>query len=210
MNKFILIGVIFILGGCYTTHTSVYSSYDLIPRERVERQPEYLYENRPYLLLNNNLSVGFYSTAGRSLSPTFESCEESKSNSLTMIVLTVKNFKIDLSKTTILSDGNFFRITGYKTYGSDQYVSVLDVPMLKLNKMDSSVSDFVSKFKINPVGTKSISSEQMTGVKLMFDGYFSCGENSYEMTLHVFNEVENSKIPYKIYFFPWKSHLTPH
>lgn len=210
MNNFILIVFIFLLGGCYTTYTSVYSSYDLIPRERVERQPNYLYEDRPYLLLNNNLSVGFYSTAGRSLSPNFESCGESKSNSLTMIVLADKKFKIDLIRTTILSDGNAYRVTSYKTYDSDQYVSVLDVPMLNLNKMGSSVSEFVSKFKIDPVGTKSISSEQMTGVKLMFDGYFSCGENSYEMTLHVLNKVENSKTPYKIYFFPWKSHLTPH
>jgi hypothetical protein len=209
MNKVILLLLCIVIGGCYTTMTTVFSSYDLAPRDRVERQPKYYYEASPFLPLNDNLSIRFYQTASRSLAPVLKSCEESMSNSLIMIVLTDQALKLDLNQTKIISNGKYFKVNKFKPYGAEYFLSVSESPMLALNQMKGSPSAYAAAFKSDPINTKKIGIEEMTGVELVFDDNFSCGENNYEMIFSIVDGF-NNKMSHKIYFFPWKSSLTPH
>jgi hypothetical protein len=213
MNKAIVLLLCIVTGGCYTTMTSVFSSYALEPRARMERQQKRYYEASPELLLNSQLSVSFYSTPGRSLKPKLETCEEAMSDELTMIFLTNTDLSLDLTKMEILSDGKRFKVSEYKTYDSEFYVPISDMSLLPLKRTSKSVVDYARRFNLDPIATNKefdIKLSEMTGVSLLFDGEFSCGENHYEMVFANFNHVTKKEETYRIFFFPWKDSITPH
>ena len=50
----------------------------------------------------------------------------------------------------------------------------------------------------------------VAGTSIRFDGKFSCGENFYEMDLFFVRKDYGRQEKYTLYFFPWKSSITPH
>ncbi|MBU1620959.1 MAG: hypothetical protein KJ556_11870 [Gammaproteobacteria bacterium] len=213
MNKAIILFLCIVMTGCYTTMTSVFSSYDLKPRERVERQPDYLFEASPHLALGNSLLAKFIRVPGRSLKPNPETCEQSLEDRIDMLLYSDQNYVVDLSQVVIRGDDRKYRVKSYQRYPTKSDVVVQSNPFVQVGFMSSGFSQFKETVNLNfrEAYRRFVADKEIiAGTSLQFDGKFSCGENSYEMDLWFIHKDSGKQEKYTIYFFPWKSSLTPH
>jgi hypothetical protein len=213
MNKLILLLLGLVVGGCYTTMTSVFSSYDLKPRGRVERQPDYLSEERPYLALRDNLLISFNNVPGRSIKPNLETCEQSLDDEISIVLYSDKKYALDLSRVIIRSDNKIYRVSSYRPFYSDIASTVQSGLTIQVAVMSKGFTEFKNTVNHNLNDAYDLYVGRLidsAGINLQFDGKFSCGENAYEMDLF-FTQIDSGKQEkYTIYFFPWKRSITPH
>jgi hypothetical protein len=213
MIRVVVIFLGLIVGGCYTNMTSVFSSYDLKPRERVERQPNYLFEASPHLELGGNILVGFNTVPGRSISPKPETCEQAITDKIDILLYSNSKYLLELSKVEIRAEDKVYHLKSYRTYGNDIDVEVISAPLLPVGFMPDDFSEF--KKTVNHIPNQSYDRYVqgrgiVAGTTLKFDGLFSCGENHYEMDLWFLHSDSGKSEKYTINFFPWKSTITPH
>ena len=212
MSK-LLIGLAgLLLTGCYSTTVFVSSSYDLVPRGRVERQPDPWYEAEPFLTLNPHLVVSFHRVPGRHLKPDYQSCESSMDDSVDILMYSDQEYRLDLTKTVVKLNGKSFHIANYETYGMEQQALVSDANYIKVGLIKDGFADF--KQNINKDFSKTydlyVNRSEVYGAVLTFDEKFSCGEESFELDVWFNSLATNSTEKYTIYFFPWKRAVTPH
>lgn len=201
------------LSGCYSTRTTVFSGYDTIPHDKMTEKPSIYFEASPHIQLGNHLLINFINVPGKQLSPAPKTCTESSKNTISILAYSDKKYSIDLSKLTIRVKGKEYRANLYRKFKSSKYVSTLEDSKLPVGFMTSNFEQFKNEVNINQndsyrkyVRDKSIDA----GTSLQFDGKFSCGDNYYEMDLYFIDEESKTSEKYTIYFFPWKSSLTPH
>ncbi len=213
MNRFVVIFISFILCGCYTTMTSVFSSYDLMPRERTERQPTRLFEASPHLALGDNLLVRFNYVPGRSIKPVAETCEQASGDKIDILVYSNEVYSLDLSKVKIRANNQTYYVKSYKTYDTENDKDVKLSPLVAVGFMSSGFFEFKKTVNddLNEAYRRYIARRGIVaGTAIRFDGKFSCGENFYEMDLFFVGKDSGRQEKYTVYFFPWKSSITPH
>ncbi|HAK16161.1 MAG TPA: hypothetical protein DCM65_07900 [Acinetobacter junii] len=213
MNKIIIIFICLVISGCYTTMTSVFSSYGLNPHEKISRQPSRLFEASPHLALGDNLLVRFIYVPGRAISPNPKTCEQSMQNDIDMLIYSKKKYFLDLSKTSIRVKNRHFHLSYFRKYNSDRFSQVNSGMLTPTGLVTSGFDEFKNSINTNYhesyeryIKGKGVNS----GIALQFDGDFSCGENNYEMDLYFINDETKNSEKYTIHFFPWQSSLTPH
>ncbi|RVT40554.1 hypothetical protein EMM73_19540 [Rheinheimera sediminis] len=211
MSK-LLIGLAgLLLTGCYSTTVFVSSSYDLVPRGRVERQPDPWYEARPFLELNPHLVVSFNRVPGRHLKPDYESCESSMDDSLHIQMYSDQGYQLDLSKTVAKVNGKSFHIANYRPYGTEEPSTVRAADYIKVGLIKDGFSDFRQNINkdFNKTYDQYVNRREVYGAVLIFDEKFSCGEENFELDVWFNSLATNSPEKYTIYFFPWKRAVTP-